>query len=377
MPNVPSSAFTIGASVLIIYCLYKASISIPLYYRRRTFKAENGCQPLLRQFCSKDPVLGLDWIQANLKAIREKCFLDTLCRRFEDIGTTYKTKILHQSAILTTEPENIKAILSLRFHDFALGNRPSIMGKLLGEGIFTTEGQEWAHSRAMLRPNFVKEQVADLNTFETHIQDLFKLIPRDGSTVDLQPLFFRFTLDSATKFLFGHSVHSLRHSEEADQRFGEAFNYSLGELALRFRLGPFRIFRRNKKADEAFRTCRAYVDQFVDDAMLHRQNHNALDSKKGVDNNLLLQELAKATDDKDRIRDELLNILLAGRDTTASLLSHVFFEISRKPAVWQSLKDEVSQLEGKPPTYDQLRKLKYLKFCIHESMSHIATYCIV
>ncbi len=285
--------------------------------------------------------------------------------------------MLAQHAIFTSEPENIKAILSLRFQDFSLGNRPKIMGVLLGKGIFTTDGKEWAHSRAMLRPNFIKEQVADLQAFESHIQDLFKLIPRDGSTVDLQPLFFRFTLDSATEFLFGHSVLSLQETKESDQRFGDAFNYSLGELSLRFRLGPFRVFRRNKKASEAFAICRAYVDQFVDRAMQHRQNHRNKVPEYDGGKILFLQELAKATDSKDRIRDELLNILIAGRDTTASLLSHALFEISRKPHVWKALQKEISLLNGKPPTYDQLRDLKYLKYSIQESTSITPLSCIV
>lgn len=368
-PSIPSFVPIIVTAALI-YCLYKITVFLPRFLRRRTFKAEHGCQPLLRQFHSKFPVFGLDWIRTNLTATRHKRYLDTMCTRFENIGPTFKIQVLNQKAIATNEPENIKAILSLRFQDFTLRNRSIVMGKLLGKGIFTTDGQDWAHSRAMLRPNFVKEQIGDLDTFESHVQDLFKLIPRDGSTVDLQPLFFRFTLDSATDFLFGHSIHSLRQSEEADQRFGEAFDYALGELALRFRLGPFLIFRRNKKADEAFRTCRAYVDQLVDEALRYRQAHGEANAEKAGAQNLFLHALARETNDKDRIRDELLNILIAGRDSTASLLSHCFFEISRKPTVWQLLKKEVSPLDGKSPTYDQLRNLKYLKFCIQESLSH-------
>ena len=42
----------------------------------------------------------------------------------------------------------------------------------------------------MLRPNFVRSQVADLDMFEVHIKDLIKAIPRDGSNVDLAELFF-------------------------------------------------------------------------------------------------------------------------------------------------------------------------------------------
>lgn len=109
------------------------------------------------------------------------------------------------------------------------------------------------------------------------------------------------------------------------------------------------------------------MDQFVDEAIRFRAN-NPKDSEKAIgDRSLFLQELARATDDKDRIRDEILNILIAGRDTTASLLSHAIFEISRKPGVWRSLQEEVAQLEGNLPSYQQLRDMKYVKFCIQES----------
>ena len=61
----------------------------------------------------------------------------------------------------------------------------------------------------MIRPNFTRAQVADLDTFETHVQHLTDAIPCDGSTVDLQELFFGLTMDSATEFLFGKSTNTL------------------------------------------------------------------------------------------------------------------------------------------------------------------------
>jgi cytochrome P450 len=61
----------------------------------------------------------------------------------------------------------------------------------------------------MIRPNFTRSQVADLDTLERHTQNFISAIPRDGSTVDLSPLFFSLTMDSATEFLFGRSTNSL------------------------------------------------------------------------------------------------------------------------------------------------------------------------
>jgi cytochrome P450 len=112
--------------------------------------------------------------------------------------------------ISTIEPENVKTVLSTNFKDFTLGpRRARAFVPVFGHGIFDTDGAAWERSRAMIRPSFTRSQVADLDTFETHISHLIDAIPRDGSTVDLQELFFSLTMDSATEFLFGVSTNTL------------------------------------------------------------------------------------------------------------------------------------------------------------------------
>jgi len=64
----------------------------------------------------------------------------------------------------------------------------------------------------------------------------------------------------------------------------------------------------------------------------------------------------------------LLNLLLAGRDTTAGLLSNTFFVLARRPDVWAKLRSEIGQLNGERPDYETLRNMKYLKFVLNESL---------
>ena len=70
-------------------------------------------------------------------------------------------------------------------------------------------GYRWQHSREMLRPNFVRTQIGDVGMFEKHVGHLIQAIPKDGSQVDLQELFFQFSLDTATDLLFGESTNTL------------------------------------------------------------------------------------------------------------------------------------------------------------------------
>lgn len=59
------------------------------------------------------------------------------------------------------------------------------------EGIFTTDHQKWHESRQLIRPQFIKDRLSDLNTFERHIQLLLPRLRGNGETIDIADLFFR------------------------------------------------------------------------------------------------------------------------------------------------------------------------------------------
>jgi cytochrome P450 len=155
-----------------------------------------------------------------MAADKEQLFPDLLVKRERDMSelhgrevSTFKNYILFQDVYFTSDPKNIQALLATQFNDFGLGPaRIGNMGQTLGSGIFTQDGKAWEHSRALLRPNFVRDQVSDLELEENHVQNMFKviLIQSDGWTAEtnIQQLFFRLTIDSATEFLFGESVDS-------------------------------------------------------------------------------------------------------------------------------------------------------------------------
>jgi cytochrome P450 len=346
------------------------------------FAKAHGCQPA-PQMPQTERILGYSTFKSQVAQSKAKQILPAGLQRFNNFGNTYTLVAMGRKLWFTREPENVKALLATNFKDFGIGPRFKNLGTLLGQGIFTSDGALWEHSRvgifplldwknayclqALVRPSFTKTQVADLDTFEEHIQHFIAKIPRDGSTVDLQTLFFQLTLDSATEFLFGDSVDVLRSPAGSEaQLFGKAFDYAQSELNARGRLGPFMFLYRNKDFDRACKRVHNYVDQFVMRALEYRRAHLAGEKSEKKGKYIFANELALATDDPMQIRAELLNILLAGRDTTAGLLSNTFFVLARRPDVWAKLQDEVDQLGGKRPDYETLRDMKYLRFVLNE-----------
>lgn len=344
---------------------------ISSYVTAEQFKKAHGCKPVHR-LPQSERIIGYGLYKIQSQAHKDGKILPLLLQRYRDNGTTWSASLMGQSMINTIDPENVKAVLATNFKDYGLGQRIVAFGPLLGHGIFTTDGALWEHSRALVRPNFTRSQVADLCTFETHIQHLIAKLPKDGSTVDIQKLFFQLTMDSATEFLFGESVDSLNSPEGSEQHaFAAAFDFAQGQLSHRSRLGRLVGLFHNSDFNKACKTVHAFVDKLVVRAI---ERVKALDAEKTIDGKdqagryVFLNELARATQDPIQLRDELLNIFLAGRDTTASLLSHTFHVLARRPDIWQKLKAEVDTLDGVIPNYETLRNMKYLKNLLHESL---------
>ncbi|RMZ75751.1 hypothetical protein DV737_g5163, partial [Chaetothyriales sp. CBS 132003] len=359
--------------ILLLAALVVATLRIHRFFIRRQFARRHGCQPVAPSF-TRDPFLGLDRIPGTLRTLKQHKILETGCSLFRTYGNTFTLKELQRSAILTIEPGNIKTVLSLRFHDYGIHYRFAPFKPLLGEGIFNTDGDHWAASRSLIRPSFTRDQIADLSQLEEFVGELFVLLPRDGTTVvDLQELFFRYTIDSATAFLLGQSVATLKKSQE-DLGFAEAFHYAQNAVLTRGTLGPLNMIYRDRKANECNRICRDLAQQFVEEAVQAvepSENTTSVDdaqpdTDRKRQKDIFSHELASRTSDKQRILDELMNALLAGRDTTASLLSNLFFVLAKNPVIWHKLRAEVAVLSGHPPTYDELRGLKYVQCCVNE-----------
>jgi cytochrome P450 len=202
------SPSVVGIIVLSgVYILYSLTSRLIAYQRRARIIKEKGCKPFAK-YPHKDPIFGLDLFKENVKLSKEGGIWIEFEKRYNRINGgvhTFSQLLLGEEIINTAEPENIKAILATQFKDFQLpSRRKESFQPVFGHGIFTSDGPEWEASRTLLRPNFVRNQIADLRTFEDHVSKMISKIPRDGSTVDLQTLFFMLTIDSGMLKLLGH-----------------------------------------------------------------------------------------------------------------------------------------------------------------------------
>jgi hypothetical protein len=150
----------------------------------------------------RDP-LGVDFMLNMVKAIKEHQLLETWNEMFARLGPTFWHQATGSWAILTIDPDNLKAVLSTKFQDWVIGGvrQKSLLLTIGPHSIFAVNGKEWQTTRALIRPSFTRNQVADLECQDRHVERFLARIPKDGSTVDLQSLLYLLTMDSATDFM--------------------------------------------------------------------------------------------------------------------------------------------------------------------------------
>ncbi|KAF9000997.1 cytochrome P450 [Cyathus striatus] len=134
------------------------------------------------------------------------------------------------------------------------------------------------------------------------------------------------------------------------------------------RISDFSIFAIH--ADEALFTLNSVIDEFVtplmEKAIMRKQMKN--DELDGEKTESLLDHLAQQTGDPAVLKDELVNLLVAGRDTTGSPLTFSLYMLAEHPDIAQRLRDEILNKVGvtEYPSYENIRDMKYLRVFLNE-----------
>ncbi|KAM7212185.1 cytochrome P450 52A13 [Rhypophila decipiens] len=375
--KVPISATTSSITLAIlallaVVVLHRVLKAILEYHADAAYGRRHGCQ--LPPELSKRWPLGIDRIVDLWKSNADGHLLAFLCsiaKDYEPGNNLCQYLLVGPRAFHVLHPKNVEALLSTNFKDYGFGCRPDVFAPLLGKGIFTQEGAAWKRSRELLRKQFVRIQYQNLECFDEHVSNLVSCLS-SGGTIDLQPLFFNLTMDAATALLFGRSVYSLRAGIDQDtenRKFAENFNIAQEGLAKRFRLAPFHFVYNPKSFREACRSVHEFVENYIREAGLMKDELAGEKQDEGGAS-WFIRQVAQQSASEVELRDQLLNVLLAGRDTTACCLSWTFRLLVRHPAAMDRLRREVAAVMGDQAvaTREQIRKMPFLACVVKESL---------
>ncbi|KAI5950173.1 hypothetical protein KGF54_005321 [Candida jiufengensis] len=364
--------------LLISYIIYKLIQN----YQLQKFAKKNGCkQPIKLPTPTILSKLGLEMIINSKKNEKEGLGNEKIYQGLQSLNTsTFETIIFFKKFIMTIEPENLRCMMSsANFNDWNIGFRPKAFGILLGNSIFSSEGGHWKDSRTLLRPFFAKDHIKHITNMEPFVDRVIKLIKKtNGKTIiNLQDIFQDFTMDYTTYLLLGESSDSLKErlgepiketiSEKTRSQFTWAFDTLAPKLMMRALLGHFMFLYNPTNMQKCIDIQHEFVDYYVQKAL--KMSSEELD-KKSEGGTLFLYELAKHTKDPIVLRDNILSIILAGRNTTSGLMTFLFMELSRNPDIFNKLKEIIRSTfpDLQSITYESTQNCDYLRWCINETL---------
>lgn len=254
--------------------------------------------------------------------------------------------------LATGDPANVHHIMSSNFSNFPKGPEFKRIFDILGDGIFNSDSDLWKNQRRfaqalMNRHSFCKFLVkSNQAKLEKGLIPILDHMSKQGTTVDLQDLFQRFTFDSTSLFVTG---------------------YDPGCLSIEFPKVRFPMALED--AEESI-----FYRHVVPESLWKLQRWLGIGEEKKMHENKTIMGELKCADDN-FLRDTVLNFMIAGRDTTSSALTWFFWLISKNPKAETKIREELSSIVpaeklGKWWDFDtqKLNQLVYLHGALCEAL---------
>ena len=317
--------------------------------------------------------------------------------RVRRLGSTYIQVVCGSRSIYTADPQNGEAILSFGgAQNFDQGEtRRAAFRPMVKNGILSMDGPRWKRTRGLMRPFFTKGRIDDFEGVEKYVEILFQTMPTDSegwtAKIDMLPRLFHFSMDSSSEYLFGRSVdsqlvdvpnahagsvslesHRLR---EADNKFVDAFELVSKYTFTRVLLQDLYFLADSLSYRKSLSVMHNWLDNFVKQALQAKKQKIEKPRPLEIQEDkkrLFIDKLADVTEDPQELRDGALDLLLAGRNTTASTLCWIVFFLARHPRVYERLRKEVVTefgLSESPADINlqRLKSVKYLQWVLNES----------
>ena len=235
--------------------------------------------------------------------------------------------------------------------------RPFMEPMLGSQSLLTTDGEQWERQRKLIGPPFHGELIEG---YRQQIHDIAVAeIERwpAGATMALRPRMQAITLEVILRLVFG--IEDAARLERLSKLLP-----SLGEQGAWLFWLPLSLRREWFPPVKRLFQTKDEVDAILFDEIAHRRADPDVAERKDI---LSLLVAAGDADDQE-LRDELMTLLAAGHETTATSLSWAFERLARHPEAMRRVREEEGEeyldavvketLRIRPVITDVIRKLK-------------------
>lgn len=271
--------------------------------------------------------------------------LEWMGRQFRIFGDIYKASIYGTSVYAIRDVEFAHHVLVENWQNYAKGQAIKRVALLLGNGLMVSKGDLWKRQRRMIQPTFnhesIERSIKLITALNTELLKKWQLAATRNESVNVTRDVSSMALEVVLRFILGDDYESVGfHFDILSQdpvrniEFAKVFR-ALGNVVLQ-------VTDRRRK-DSATST----------DAL------TMLMQARDPQNGQLMQDR--------QLIDEILTMIVAGHETTASTLNWAWYLISQHPQVEQRLSNELDALTTCSEFGDLFRFL-YARQIIDETM---------
>ncbi|KAF7031330.1 hypothetical protein CFC21_042674 [Triticum aestivum] len=289
--------------------------------------------------------------------------------------------------IYTSDTAVVEHILRTNFANYGKGaSNYDKTSDLFGDGIFTADGDKWRQHRKIASYDFSTRALRDFSggVFNRDAAKLAHIVSGNAAAkqpVDFQDLLMKATMDSIFTIAVGVDLDTLSGSDEGS-RFAAALDDASEFTLLRFVNAFWKVSRfLNVGAEAALRRRIEVVDEFMYKRIRGRADEISDGGKVAKDD--LLSRFIQATTgdagevDYKHLRDMILNIIMAGKDTTAGALAWFPYMMCKHPEVQEKISEEAAVAGQATSSIDDfsrslndeaLNKMHYLHAALTETL---------
>lgn len=286
--------------------------------------------------------------------------LPFLKRNENDFGDIYKFRLAHRHLIVINNADYIHHLLKTNQKNYIKSLAYRKLRKLLGNGLFTNEGQSWLSQRRLAQPAFHKESLNYYvklirSTTQTHLTKYQK-----GDQISINQFSTELTLDIISRTLFGQteSGHELIH-----ENLPEALEFMIKRITTSIAQPLWVPSSKNKKFKNQVKQLYSHIEVIINNKRQEK-----------VKDRSLLQQFIDAVDEEtgasmsnQQLKDEIMTFYLAGHETTAIAFSWLTYYLDTNPDELSACKKEAETLTD-DYTFEALHSLKTIESCIHETL---------
>ena len=257
-------------------------------------------------------------------------------KRSRDIyGDIFTFKVAARRLIFINHPDYIKRVLQENHRNYIKSEAYRKLALLLGEGLFTSDGDYWRSQRRIIQPAFHREQI---KTYAQTMHDLsMKMVNtwKENNEIELTSEMTKVTLQIISKSILGIDINNA--GQTVEQHLPFALKFMVNRITSPLSAPIWIPTRINQK----FKKTKKILDRLIQEIIQYKKENLGIDLLSQL---ILLkdEETGKGMTD-DQLRDEVMTLFLAGHETTAMGMTWMLHHILSH----NELKKQVLKMVGR------------------------------